>query len=341
MKWLLMTIVLLASACGGAERVQLDKGPGPRTAIAVCHGKPFALDHATSGFAPYVTLALAGKSGPFLIDYGASDSVVESGIWLTPSGDPRWKPSPAGAKFPLGPIDLPGWDAPAGKIDFLIEARDINLRPGAKQLGVLGADLFPNQIVHFSYTGPDTVHISPYPAPECSASTLQRAGFTQVDQSGHWADGTVAPDGIHNGPVLHGRFLGAQGQALEGTALWGQLDTGYDDIAYPHSLIVNEPLFDALSRSGLTLRRVGWVTTKTCAGTAQAEVMAAGEPLAITTGTDAIGSVRNVHIVRSPKTACGGISGAAVPAGQFGASFLEAIGEVVVHAPRKEVWLKF
>lgn len=245
-------------------------------------------------------------------------------------------------KNPLGPIDLPGWDAPTGKISFLVEARDIDLRPGVEQVGVLGADLFPNQIVQFSYGGADRVYISPYPAPECAASTLEKAGFTRLEQSAHWAAGDTAPDGIHNGPALYGHFLDARGKPLQGSSFWGQLDTGYDDIAYPRSLIVNEALYSALSRSGLSLKTVGSVTTKTCAGTTQAEVMTVGEPLAISTGAGTfIGSVRDIHVVRSPTTRCGGISGSGAPAGQFGASFLEAIGEVVVHGPRKEVWVKF
>lgn len=352
MKHLLSLIAALATGCANGDRADLQAGRTVRAQTvavragaertAVCGGKKFLLDHATSGSAPYVTLSLEGKSGPFLIDYGASDSVVENSVWPIPDDSPNWTSSAAGRKYPLGPVDLPGWDAPAGKISFLAETRNIQLRPGVRQHGVLGADLFPNQIVHFDYEGADRAYISPYPAPDCAASTLEKAGFTRLAQNAHWADGTIAPDGIHNGPALYAHFLDARGEPLNGSWFWGQLDTGYDDLAYSHALIVNEALYNGLRQSGLSLTKVGSVTTRTCAGTAEAEVLAVREPLAITNDKGlAAGSVRDVHLIRSPTTPCGGISGSALPAGQFGASFLEAIGEVVLHGPRKEVWVKF
>lgn len=298
----------------------------------------FAVEHAAGGVAPYIRLTLGGETGLFLIDYGASSSVIEKGIWVTPNNDPNWVQYEEARKFRLGPFTLPGWSQGA---EFLVEQRDIYLDPSRRtnrQHGVLGVDLFVNQIVEFHYSATQKlVYVSDYPAPECPAKLLQESSLVRLEQREHWAEGTVAPDGIHNGPVLYGRF-GSSSSSFE-DVFSGQLDTGYDDIRYKYTIVANEVLQQKLLAKGVRLVRVSDVRTHTCKGDLDSTVYSAEGFTLTNSRGEPIRRLQTVHVVAAKDNGCGGISGSSEPAAQFAASFLEAIGQTVVVGPRKEVWV--
>jgi len=281
---------------------------------ALCGGRSLARIAVPNGASPYVELTADGKTGPFLIDYGATRSALSADAFAGPEGSVR-----------KAAISLPGIEEAL----FHLARYDLLVQPDQGQLGVIGADLLSRLTVELA---PDTVVLGVQP---CRPQALIARGLTPVDQTGFFASdpaktGPRRPDV----PVV---FL-----RLGEVRAFAQIDTGYEDLAYAHSVDINQALFERLVESGIKLDRVGESDVWTCDGHERWPRYRLGDrTLTIENerGTPIV-QTDDFHLIVKRANGCGGIAEMAEPAAQLGASFLRLFGTIVFDPKNATVWLE-
>jgi hypothetical protein len=286
----------------------------PREERALCGGRSYPLGAVANGAAPYVRLSADGVAGAFLIDYGATRSSLSAAAFAAPEGAAR-----------NADVSLAG----VGKAAFSLRAYDMPLAPSGGQLGVIGTDLLSRLSVQFSGRA---VFVGAAP---CRPDELRARGLVPISQRGFFAaDPTLNDDHHPNVPVV---FV-----SVGGVHAWAQLDTGYDDVVYAHSVDITQPLFDRLVESGVALERVADIGVATCEGAESRGVYrVADRPLAIETGQGApIARIRRFYLILKRANGCGGIADMTTPAAQLGASFLKVFRTVLFDPGDETVWLE-
>ena len=279
----------------------------------LCGGRPYARVSVPNGASPYVELTADGVSGPFLLDYGATRSSLSASAFSGPDGSTR-----------QAAISLPGIET----ADFHLARYYLLLQPGKGQLGVIGDDLLSRFTVQLTDS---TAFLS---AETCRPEALIARGLTPVDQSGFFSsDRSKTGDGLPNVPVV---FL-----RLRDVRVWAQIDTGYEDFVYSHSVDINQALFDRLVGSGVKLDRINDIDIWTCDGREHRPVYRIkGSPLTIENESGKpIVETQDFHLVVKPPNSCGGIADLREPAAQLGASFLGLFGDVIFDPKNTVVWL--
>jgi hypothetical protein len=313
----------------------------PAGAQSVCSGTTLPISSSPGRNAPYVDLKFEGKTGPFLIDYGASASSLEDGIWAIPSMDPRLGRDANGPTLKTEGFGLPGWSTTP--VTLRMFDRNVYLPDQRQQHGVVGVDLIESQNVELNYDSADKRYatISLYNA-ACDTSKFSAAGFVKIGQAGHWAKGGVAPDGIHNGPVAYFSLVDGKGVATK--LFWAQLDTGYEDSLLAYSIDINRALFASLQSSGIALKEGPSMEVTGCDGKSHSRrtFTAPAQALRVQSDTgEVVTQLKSFHLLlKDQAESCGGISTASAPAGQFGASFLKAFGTTIFVGSIKEVWVR-
>lgn len=315
-----------------------------------CAGTVLPVLTAAGGHAPYVELELAGQAGLFLIDYAASQSVLEQGVWQLPAkpGD-RWSTLRAadGSTIDLvsmGPHTIPGWVG-LPMLNFQIEDRDSEVAGHGPQIGVIAVgDLLFNQSVEFHFEDPGEQHvfISDWGA-QCPASDLAAAGLERIDQTGHWAQGPQAPNGVFNGPVVYVSFEPRSGEGSPIGRTFAQFDTGLDDAVWDRTIIINRPLLDLLKSSAQPPRLQDTSLIRDCKGDARTQEVYSYAARRLRIENEDGKVIRRVAkftlIFQDAAGECGGISAHPQPAAQMGASFLREFGTAVFLGQRNEVWV--
>src|ERR1700677_3145221 len=279
---------------------------------AFCGGRPYARVSVPNGASPYVELTADGVTGPFLLDYGATRSSLSAASFSGPDGSMR-----------KGAISLPGME----KADFHLARYYLLLQPGKGQIGVLGDDLLSQFTVQLNDS---TAFLS---AETCRPEELMARGLTPVAQTGFFSsDPSTVSSGLPNVPII---FL-----RLGDIRVWAQIDTGYEDFVYTHSIDINQALFDRLVGSGVKLDRINDIDIWTCEGREHRPVYRIkGRPMTIENESGkAILKTEDFHLVVKAANACGGIADMNEPAAQLGASFLGLFGDVIFH-PKKTIVL--
>lgn len=276
----------------------------------LCGGKRYEVRTIPNGASPYIELGAQGASRPVLLDYGSTRSSIARNALARPDELTASLPLPGlnGGSFELGTYDAPA-------------------TPAGGRLAVIGTDLLSQFSVELTGTA---VFLS---APPCPPEALRGHGLVPVAQKGFFS---AAPSSgpYPNVPVVFLRFGGVR--------TWAQIDTGYDDLAYAHSIDVNEALFERLSASGMVLNRVPDVQVSTCEGLESRSVYTVKDrPVAIESddGTP-IAQMQTYHLIVKQANGCGGIGAMKIPAAQLGASFLRTFGTVVFDPGSETVWLK-
>lgn len=281
---------------------------------ARCDGKRFVVRHVPGGAAPYITLRAGGRTGAFLLDYGATASTVSAAVF-----------GGAGGSVAVDDFTLPTF--PTGR--FATATYHTPHAPSGGQLGIVGTDFLSLLTADFSYGffGSDVV-LGEHP---CPAETLTARGLVPVKQAGYFSrDSGRVLSGRNNVPVVHVDFGAAVVPA--------QIDTGYDDIAAAPSIDVNEALFQKLLAAGRVMRRGADMTVSTCSGHETREVYRLdGVRLQNELGA-VITTLRDVHLTRKRPNGCGGIAAMSEPAAQVAASVLARIGTVVFDPRAETVW---
>ena len=286
---------------------------GDQNQEALCGGRRYARIAVPNGASPYVELTADGKTGPFLIDYGATRSALSADAFPGPEGAVR-----------KSTISLPGIEEAL----FHLARYDLLLQPEQGQLGVIGADLLSRLTVELT---PSAVVLGAEP---CRPQALIARGLTPVDQTGFFASDPAKIDPRRpDVPVV---FL-----RLGDVRAFAQIDTGYEDLAYGRSVDINQALFERLVQSGIKLDRAGDSDVWTCDGHERwPRYQVKDRALVIENGHGmAIVQTDDFHLIVKRANGCGGIAEMAEPAAQLGASFLRLFGAVVFDPKNATVWL--
>jgi hypothetical protein len=208
-----------------------------------CGGTGIPLD--TSVFSkPFANLTLGHDNGNFLLDTGATISLV----------DMRRYSAPEGTK-----IFLPGFSLPfvQGGVFTTTDLRAF-AAPLGRQLGTIGTDFLSLRVIEFHYEPLQTFAILGRNA--CDAPTLRRAGFVAVGLPGYYqADLSRLKRGMPNVPVI--------GLRIGQVTFPAQVDTGYGDL--PKGVVqVNAALMRILRATGMSVHSLpSDVVTVGCSGT--------------------------------------------------------------------------
>ena len=282
-----------------------------------CGGMRFNVQTAADESRPYVRLALDGKTGPFLLDFGATASTVARSVWNV-----------SGSEIELSGFTLPSFSRGTfGLRDNTVSG------PLGTVYGVIGTDYLAllTTELHYEEAGDQHVTVSPDP---CRAE-LGSLGFRRISTRGYFSsDPTSLHAGVSNVPVIFANLGGIRAAA--------QIDTGYDDSVFPHTIELNPAMFDQVS-AAMPLVQVGTVSIRTCAGTTRSVPVYVAPQQRLRfeneTGSELL-AFSGFYVLRKEPGACGGIGGLARPAAQIGASFLRAFGTTVFNPKADEIWIR-
>jgi hypothetical protein len=280
---------------------------------ALCDGRRYEMTTVPNGASPYIGLSADGISGQFLLDYGATRSSL-SASEFTPSAGSVRNAALSFPSFERGNFDLSHYDMP--------------LQTAERQLGVVGTDFL--SLLSVQFTG-SAVFLGAQP---CQSNALLAHGLIPIAQKGFFSSDLSMIDGeLPNVPVVFLRLGEVQ--------TWAQIDTGYDDIVYTHSVDINEALYERLVNNGIKLERFADISVSTCEGRESRPVYTVnGRSLVIETDqAKPIVRTETFHLILKPANGCGGIGAMTTPAAQLGASFLHIFGTVVFDPESGTVWL--
>jgi hypothetical protein len=279
---------------------------------SLCHGRRYSMGTIANGTSPYIGLNADGVSGQFLLDYGTTSSSLSASAFAAPDQSGR---SVA--------LSLPG--DPSGY--FQVKHYTVPRQPIGSQIGIIGTDILSNLSVQFSGA---SIFLS---AQTCPFNALHANGLVPIAQRDFFSSRKTNPSKLPNVPVV---FL-----QLGAVHTWAQIDTGYDDVVYLHSVDINQALFDRLVGDGIALDHIDDISVSTCAGGERRPVYTVkGRSLIIETDqATPIVQTDTFHLILKPANSCGGIGAISVPAAQLGASFLRIFGTVVFDPRSETVWL--
>lgn len=318
-RFLLFCAVLVSASLAAAE--------------TFCGGERLAIETRTGGSAPYIDLTLNGRTGPFLVDYAATASGVERGMWQFEA---------RARSVRLRGLSLPSWSDQ----DVLYEIHDRNIAVGNReQHGVIGVDLLQGQVLEFHYERPADRYVSIGAFGARCGVDLAARGFRRVGQGRYWVDGGASDAQPANVPVIYWDIAHAttpdQPVGIDG---WAQIDTGYDDTAYPFSIEINQAMYDHLIGKGVALTEIGAVSVVGCTGAAEQRRAFQVRDHVLRVETDAGEAIVSLEtftfILKHDSASCGGIGADSRPGAQIGASFLHSFGVTVFSGPTKEVWIR-
>jgi hypothetical protein len=280
---------------------------------SLCGGQRYALSTVPNGASPYIRLTAKGKSGHFLLDYGSTRSSLTATVFASSHGS-----------LGAGDLSVPGFKGG----QFALERGGFSSLPSGQVLGTIGTDLLSQLSVQFTagsaYLGNGA----------CPGDRLRALGFVAINQHGFFSSNMAAIDPGHaNVPVVYVSFGGVR--------TFAQLDTGYDDLRYLHTIDINQALFDRLMASGTELEQLGELRLETCEGSETRKVYRMKNRHAVIEDERAhpILVTSDVYLSLKKPNGCGGIAAMSVPAAQLAASFLESFGTIIFDSKTETVWL--
>jgi len=306
----IITKIVLALSALAAVALIAASSVANRDREALCGGIRYELDNVRNGLPPYIELTADGVSGRFLLDFGATTSSVSASVFAT-STETVKSVSLSLPGFHHGVFELKRYDLP----------RD-------RQLGVIGTDFLSQLSAQITESA---VFLGEQP---CQPTTMRAHGFVPISQEHFFSSDPSAMDArLPNVPIVFLR-LGA-------TRVWAQIDTGYDDVIYPHTVDINQALYERLIKDGMRLRQVSEITVSTCEGRETRPVYSLMDDSLIveTDQAQPIVRIENFYLTLKQANGCGGIGAMSEPAAQLGASFLRLFRAIVFDPKSKTVWL--
>lgn len=286
----------------------------PPAAAEACGGLELGVSHVKGGAAPYVRLVADAKPGNFLLDWGTTRSSISQKLFPSASGT-----------ITIGALSLPG----IANVRFLVRRYELFYEPPGGQAGIVGTDLLATFSAHLRYGESTRVWMS---TSSCDGKRLAAAGYIAVRQTGYFGRALERNGSRPNVPILLARIGSVQFPA--------QIDSGYDDLAWVHSIDINEALHKAISGSGIELRLVQKSIVATCAGTESRDVFELRGDVQLVGGQgEVITTLNAAHLLPKPLNRCGGIAQMPEPMGQLAASVLRTLGEIIIDGPGESVWV--
>ena len=340
-----------------------DAARVPPPVLPGCIGTSLPL--VPAGERPYVSVNLgsdAGASdggairGDFLVDFGANGSTIDLRAF-TPPG-----PTPVSC---LGDAGGPGAICSFSNFDFFGPWGTVSLVTGdygflintVKQAGIIGTDFLSVYPFTVEYTNARISRGST--TTFCTDAQLLGAGMVPLPAAGFYtnrpntlrplSDVVTDPDASTTGFSVPN--IPTIPVAIAGVGALAQLDTGYDDRLYRHSVNINQALLDQLlakSPDKLLRRFMKDLYLTTCIpGLSQrgsAYVLTPGTSVNFVTegggvGRNDTGTILFVKERLPEAERCGGIETWTVPAAQIGASFLVDAQAVVFDPIKSRVWV--
>jgi len=202
------------------------------------------------------------------------------------------------------------------------------VQPARGQIGIIGVDLLSTLTVELNG---NTAFLGEH---QCQPEQLRARRLIPIAQKGFFSSRPSTERKLPNVPIVFVR--------LGEIRTWAQIDTGYEDLVYAHSVDFNQAFFEQLINSNVKLNHIGDIQVSTCEGGETRQVYTSnGVPLVIETdqGTPVL-RARAFYLILKPPNGCGGIAALATPAAQLGASFLRAFGTVVFDPTSETVWVE-
>jgi hypothetical protein len=283
-----------------------------------CNGMRFDVQTVAADSRPFIRLTLGGKTGPFLLDFGATASTVARSVWNEPGPD----------------IHLSGFNLPSFSAG-IFGLRDDTPSLGKSETvhGVIGTDYLSLLTTELHYREAADQHVL-ISSERCRAS-LGSLGFKRISTKGYFSsDPNSLRAGVSNVPVIFVNLGGVKAPA--------QIDTGYDDSVYHHTIELNPAMFDKVN-AAVPLVPVGSVSIRTCAGSNRSVPVYVAPHQSLRfedeNGTGLL-AFSGFYLLRKEPGACGGIGALEEPAAQIGASFLRTFGTTVFNPKGNEIWIK-
>jgi hypothetical protein len=306
-------------------------GPQPQ-GVAPCFGQ--ARPIIVSSQMPYATVRVGASVGYFVLDFASTRSTIDVKGGFAPGAAPQPK---AGTANAFDGFDFFGsW----GTVTLLLQDHS-GVQGTVRQAGILGTDFLMFNVYTLDYE-----HAAVYRADRgafCADDVLRAAGLVPLSTASYYASdlSRLAP-GVPNVPTVPVRVGSARAVA--------QLDTGFDDQRYRHSVNVNRAFFDAIKAAGVALEAVpeATMTLSTCVP-GQTETVTGYRTapgvtfdFLATDGTVARSAAGVwLFLKETPAVArgCGGIGTWTTPAAQVGASFYVEAKRLVLDPLSSRVWM--
>lgn len=283
---------------------------------------------------PYTKVKVGKAEGYFLIDFGTTTSTIDTSAFMNVA--PRLA---ANSTNRFEQFDFFGsW----GTVMLTIQDHSNIQGLGAiQQAGILGTDFLSRHIYLLDFTRKRILKASANTF--CSDQTLLRQGFKAASTAGYYTNDPrkLNNDCTPNIPTVPVKIGKATAVA--------QIDPGYDDHLYRHSVNINQAFFKAIRETGIELEEnpSANFSLSTCVSGVLEEVRAYRLPPKTSfsiTGVDGnpivLYSDVNIFLKEIPVAAksCGGIGTWTIPAAQLGASFLVDAKKVIFDPFAEKVW---
>jgi hypothetical protein len=221
-----LPLITLVAALSGQIEESYNNEPS-------CGGRRYDLATVSGGAAPYITLVADGVSGQFLLDYGATKSSLSTIAFAASDGS-------------IASLSLPGFTRRSFELKRYVKP----LQPAQGQIGVIGTDLLSSLTVELNGNAAFLGEQG------CQPEQLRAQHLIPIAQKGLFSSRPSEERELPNVPIVFVR--------LGEIRTWAQIDTGYEDLVYAHSVDINEAFFEQLRKSKAELTHIGDIEMYTC-----------------------------------------------------------------------------
>lgn len=310
--------------------------PSATRAASLCGGVELAVATPVGSNAPYVNLALEGKSGVFLLNPAQPVSSISKTAFSIPPMDVR-----SGRDGNFQTLSVPGLDLP-GLREVPRRLRITDPPPplpgGAHVLGVLGADVIEQTTIEFQYDrkAPPIVMVGG----ACDEGRLKEAGLHRIDQGGQWAGAARGVAG-YSGPSAPFSFASKAGAA----SAWmrARFDLSYEGTLLPNTITINLPVLTALRSSGISPVEGPKIQVRRCDGSKRMwrTFSLPNVGLRLGAGRDQkLIDAAPVTLLLEKPDSCSDSLPKDEPAARLSASFMRTLGTTLFIGPTREVWIR-
>ncbi|KJD35609.1 hypothetical protein PW52_07595 [Tamlana sedimentorum] len=296
----------------------------------LCFGEkfPLKLGQAT----PYAKVSVGNIEGYFLVDFGTTSSTIDTNNFI--NGKPIVNSSNKYNNFNF----LGNW----GSVSLYHQNhKNIAGLTNFKQAGIIGTDFLTTNIYMLDYENNAIYKSAAFNF--CMNETLISKDFKAASSVGYYSNDYTK---LNNDCTANIPTIPVKIGTISATA---QIDSGYDDAKYRHSININRAFFNALIDAGIYLveNPSANITLSTCVGYYSEAVKAYKLPKGVKFSITSIDGSPifltndvNIFLKQTPPEAqtCGGIGTWKIPAAQLGASFLMDSKKVVFDPFQSKVW---